>query len=116
MNTSDVLLVAAAGNSSLNNDAYPSYPANLNLPNVISVAATDRFDNKASFSNYGPTTVDLGAPGVDIVSTFTMNAAYATLSGTSMATPHVAALLALVGGGGSHGNRPADQECHLQRG
>lgn len=66
----NVLFVAAAGNEANNNDgAYPSYPASYNLPNIISVAATDDDDNLASFSNYGATSVDLAAPGVDIYST-----------------------------------------------
>ncbi len=64
-----VLFVAAAGNEANNNDIDQVYPASYNLPNIISVAATDNRDNIASFSNYGEKSVDLGAPGVGIYST-----------------------------------------------
>ncbi|MBI4652302.1 S8 family serine peptidase, partial [Candidatus Desantisbacteria bacterium] len=64
-----VIFVAAAGNSSLDNDEIPSYPCSYNLDNIISVAATDSNDTRASFSNVGPTCVDIGAPGVGIAST-----------------------------------------------
>lgn len=64
-----VLFVAAAGNEANNNDIEPTYPASFNLPNIISVAATDDRDNISSFSNYGAKSVDLGAPGVSIYST-----------------------------------------------
>lgn len=87
--------MAAAGNDSLNTDATPVYPASLNLDNIISVAATDHNDNLASFSNYGRNSVDLGAPGVNILSTLP-NGSYGMLSGTSMAAPHVAGVVALV--------------------
>jgi subtilisin family serine protease len=66
--TKDVLFVAAAGNENNDNDIHPFYPASYDLPNIISVAATDYNDNLASFSNYGKNSVDLGAPGVDIYS------------------------------------------------
>ncbi len=89
------LFVAAAGNAGANNDTTSSYPANYDLPNVISVAATNNKDNLASFSNFGAKNVDLAAPGVDIVSTYPENN-YGYMSGTSMAAPHVTGVAALI--------------------
>ncbi len=87
-NTANILFVAAAGNNGTDNDATASYPSNYNVPNVIAVAAIDRTGALASFSQYGVTTVDLGAPGVGVWSTTAVNS-YSSYSGTSMATPHV---------------------------
>ncbi len=93
----NILFVAAAGNDGANMDVNPHYPSAYDLDNIVSVAATDHNDALASFSNYGLTTVDLAAPGVDILSTFPGNS-YGSISGTSMATPHVSGALGLIFG------------------
>jgi serine protease len=90
-----ILFVAAAGNEANNNDATPSYPGSYTSTAVISVAAIDRSNRLASFSNYGATSVDIGAPGAGILST-TPNGLYSTYSGTSMAAPHVTGVVALL--------------------
>jgi subtilisin family serine protease len=102
-NDQNILFVAAAGNGGAdeigdNNDVTPNYPSNYDLPNVIAVAAITSTGGLASFSNYGATTVDLGAPGVGIYSTLPGSggvSTYGSYSGTSMATPHVTGAAAL---------------------
>jgi thermitase len=90
-----ILFVAASGNASTNNDRSPHYPSSYNLPNLISVAALDRNDQLATFSNYGVKSVAIAAPGVDILSTW-LGDEYEEKSGTSMATPVISGVAALI--------------------
>lgn len=90
-----ILFVAAAGNSSTDNDRRPHYPSNYDLPNMISVAALDRNDLLANFSNYGAKSVHVAAPGREIASTW-LNDQYREASGTSMAAPQVSGIAALI--------------------
>jgi thermitase len=89
-----ILFVAASGSSNSDNDVKPHYPSGYNIRNVISVAASDRSDVLASFSNYGASSVQLAAPGKDILTTALGNE-YEEHSGTSMAAPVVAGVAAL---------------------
>ncbi|HZN02692.1 MAG TPA: S8 family peptidase [Candidatus Polarisedimenticolia bacterium] len=91
----EVLFVAAAGNDGHDSDIVPAFPAGFDTPNVIAVAATDRHDRLAPFSNHGATTVDIAAPGVQIMSALP-GGFYGQSSGTSMATPHVSGVAALI--------------------
>lgn len=111
-NNAGVLLIAASGNGGDdsvgdNIDLAPEYPAGFNLPNIISVAATDQNDRRASFSNFGPNSVHVAAPGVYVLSTITPGLSFSLCtgspfvgynfcSGTSMAAPHVSGLAGLL--------------------
>jgi subtilisin family serine protease len=94
-NDAGILFVASAGNNRVDTAKVPHYPSNYDLPNVISVAATDSTDHMAFFSNYGRYSVHIAAPGWDILSTYPDDD-YMTAGGTSMASPHIVGVLGLL--------------------
>lgn len=90
-----IMFVSAAGNDGIDSDVTASYPGGYDLDGIVNVANTTRVDGMSGTSTYGALSVDLGAPGTDILSTY-LNGGYATASGTSMASPHVAGVAGLV--------------------
>ena len=92
---SGILFVVTAGNDAIDNDVDPGYPGSFDLPNLISVAATDRLDALSISSNFGASTITMAAPGVGILSTTNGNT-YSVMNGTSTAAPYVSGAAALL--------------------
>lgn len=92
---SSMLFIAAAGNTGNNNDVSPVYPASYDLDNIISVTFINAHGQLSSLSNYGASSVDIAAPGYDILST-TVGDTYGVMSGSSMAVPHVSGIAAMI--------------------
>ncbi|MCA1767734.1 MAG: S8 family serine peptidase [Idiomarina sp.] len=90
-----IMFITAAGNDGIDADVTPSYPGSYDLDGIVNVANTNRNDEMTGSSTYGLQSVDLGAPGTEILSTY-LNDGYATATGTSMSSPHVAGVAGLI--------------------
>ena len=110
-----IVLCAAAGNEAANTDTTPSYPANYTTSNIISVAATTQTNGLASFSNYGATTVDIGAPGTNIYSAMPVSLVSQTSSLKIGSTTYSAAAIEFSGSTASAGLTKPLYSCSLGR-